>query len=118
MAWMSSRGMKIYLLAVGAVTLLAFFVTLGVMLPGYIKYRKSRVSSTLASTKKIDMSRFFIPESYKHLRDESWQPFRPDKKLWTSDDIKPYWQDPEVLILEYLEKQNENLINDLFKDIP
>ncbi len=118
MEWINSRGIKIYFLAVGAITLLVFLITIGVMLPGYIKYRKSNVSSTLVSNKKIDMSRFLIPESYKHLRDESWQPFRPDKERWTNDDIRPYWQDPEALILEYLGKQNEKLINDLYKDIP
>lgn len=118
MAWMSAREIKIYLLVVGGITLVALLITLVVMLPGYIRYTKSKVQSTLTIENKIDMSRFIIPESYMQLRDKSWIPFRPDKERWASADIDPFWQDPEILILEYLEKQNENLINELFKDIP
>ena len=118
MAWMSGREIKIYLLVVSIVTLAALLITLIVMLPGYIRYSRSKIQTDLKVEKQIDMSRFIIPESYMKLRDESWIPFRADKERWTSVDSGPYWQDPETLILEYLEKQNENLINDLFKDIP
>ena len=118
MPWISSRELKIYLLVVGVVTLVALFITLVVMLPGYIRYSRSKIETDHIAEKQIDMSRFIIPESYMKLRDENWIPFRPDKDRWTSNDTGPYWQDPEQLILEYLEKQNEKLIDELFKDIP
>ena len=118
MAWMSSREIKIYLLVVGGITLVALLITLAVMLPGYIRYTRIKAQSALTVENKIDMSQFIIPESYKQLRDSSWIPFRSDKERWTSVDIEPFWQDPETLILEYLEQQNEDLINELFKDIP
>lgn len=118
MAWMSVREIKIYLLVVGSVALAALFITLAVMLPGYIRYNRSKIQSTVTNNKKIDMSRFIIPESYMQLRDSDWIPFRSDKERWNSVDTEPFWEDPEILILEYLEKQNENLINELFKDIP
>lgn len=118
MAWMSSREIKIYLLVVGGITLVALLITLAVMLPAYIRYNKSKVQSTVTDSKKIDMSRFVIPESYKQLRDSDWIPFRPDKERWASVDIEPFWVDPEILIIEYLEKQNEKLVNELFKDNP
>ena len=118
MAWMSGREIKIYILVVGSVTLVALSITLAVMLPGYIRYNKNKVQSTLTIQDKIDMSRFIIPESYMKLRDPGWIPFRADKGRWTSADIEPFWQDPEILILEYLEVQNESLINELYEDIP
>lgn len=118
MSWISNRELKIYLFVVGVVTLAALFITIAVMLPGYIRYRRSKIETEYIADKQVDMSRFVIPESYMKFRDEKWIPFRPDKELWTSIDTGPYWQDPEILILEYLEEQNEKLINELFKDIP
>ena len=118
MAWMSERELKIYLAAVGILTLIALIITLIVLLPGYIRYHRSSIQTNLTIENKIDMSRFIIPESYMQFREDSWLPFRSDKERWTSAEIEPYWQDPKKLILDYLEKQNENLINDLFKDIP
>jgi hypothetical protein len=118
MPWISSRELKIYLLVVGIVTFVALFITIVVMLPGYIRYSRSIKDSGHIVEKQIDKSRFIIPESYMKFRDENWIPFRPDKERWTSIDTGPYWEDPEILILEYLEKQNENLINELFEDIP
>lgn len=118
MEWISGRELKIYLLVVGIAAFIALFITLIVMLPGYIRYNKSRTQTNLTVENRIDMSRFIIPESYMQFREDSWQPFRPDKERWTSSEIEPYWQDPKTLILEYLEKQNEKLIDDLFKDIP
>lgn len=118
MAWMSERELKIYLTAVGILTLIALLITLIVLLPGYIRYHKSSIQTVQTNENKIDMSRFIIPESYMQFREDSWLPFRPDKERWTSAEIEPYWQDPEKLILDYLEKQNEKLINELLKDIP
>ena len=118
MPLMSRKETKIYLLVVGFTTLGALLITLIVMLPGYIRYSRSKIQTGHSVEKQIDMSRFIIPESYRKLRNEDWIPFRSDKEQWTSSDIEPYWQDPKILILEYLEKQNENLINDIFKDIP
>lgn len=115
---LSSRELKIYLLVVGIIGLAALFITLVVMLPGYIRYNRSQTEADKIVEKQIDMSRFIIPESYMKFRDENWIPFRPDKERWTSIDTGPYWQDPEKLILEYLEIQNEKLIDELFKDIP
>ncbi len=115
---LSSRELKIYLLVVGVIALAALLITLVVMLPGYIRYNRRQAEADKIVEKQIDMSRFIIPESYMKFRDANWIPFRPDKDHWVSIDTGPYWQDPEILILEYLEKQNENLINELFKDIP
>jgi len=118
MSWLSSRELKIYLLVVGSITVLALLIVLIVLLPGYISYNKSITQSNLIPDNKIDMSKFIIPESYKKLWDNSWAHFWVDKEQWSLSDVEPYWNDPKTIILQYLEEQNEKLVNDIFKDIP
>ena len=119
MGWIGSREFKIYLVVVGAVAFLALSVTIGVMLPGYIRYTKTQKDqTTVESHSSVDIAEFIIPESYKKAWDYSVIPFREDRDHWTEEDISEFWQDPKGPILEYLEKENENLINEMFKDIP
>ncbi|MCK5674380.1 MAG: hypothetical protein KAH95_13450 [Spirochaetales bacterium] len=118
MRWLSNKELKIYLLVVGAVTLVALLITLISLLPGYLRYNKSMKQSDNIIVNAIDISKFKIPESYKKLSINGWAHFLPDKEKWTWSDIEPYWQDPEELIINYLEEQNEKLIDDIFKDIP
>ena len=118
MIWISNRELKIYIIVVGALALLALLITLIFLLPGYIRYNKSMSQSKHVTEKSIDMSRFIIPESYKSLRENTWAHFLPDRDKWTWSDIEPYWQDPEEIVLDYLEKNNEKYINDIFKAIP
>ena len=118
MLGLSANELKIYLLIVGGITVLALAITFIVLLPGYIRYNKSKLIEEQPVIDSIDMSLFKIPESYKQLREDKFVPFLPDKDYWSKEDIDPYWKDPEQLILEYLDKQNENYINELFKNIP
>jgi len=118
MGWISRKELKIYFLVVSFVTVAALLITLAILLPDYIRYSKVEKQSIPIPDKTIDMSRFVIPESYKHLLEDKWIPFRPDRDKWTEEEIKKYWQDPKEAILEYLEKENEILIDELFKEIP
>ena len=118
MTWINNRELKIYLLVVGAVALIALLITFIVLLPGYIRYNKSIVQNTQIPENSIDMSKFMIPESYKKIWESSWAYFIEDKDKWSSADIEPYWNDPKELVLKYLEEQNENYIDEIFKDIP
>lgn len=118
MAWLSKKELKIYFLVVGAITLVALLITLIILIPGYIRYNRSMIEINKPIEETVDISKFMIPVSYKTLRENSWVHFLPDKDKWSWVDIEPYWQDPEEIILKYLEEQNENLISDIFKDIP
>lgn len=118
MTWISKKELKIYLLIVGSVTLVALLITLISLLPGYLRYTKSMKKNDQTIENAIDLSKFMIPESYKKLYENSWAHFLPDKDRWSWSDIEPYWQDPEEIIINYLEEQNETLINEIFKDIP
>ena len=118
MTWLSTREFKIYLIVVGSLTLIALLITLIALLPGYISYNKNMTQKTLLVESSFDMSKFIVPESYKILYENNWAHFLPDKDKWTWSDMEPYWQDPKELILEYLEEQNEIIINDIFKNIP
>jgi len=118
MLGLSAAELKIYLLIVGGITVLALVITFIVFLPGYIRYNNSKLTAEQSVVDSIDMSLFKIPESYKKLREDKFIPFLPDKDHWSKEDVDPYWKDPEQLILEYLDEQNENYINELFKNIP
>jgi len=118
MLGLSVNELKIYLLVVGGLTVLALTITVIVLLPGYISYNKVKISDDQPAEVPIDMSLFKIPESYKQLRENEFVPFLPDKDNWSEEDVAPYWKDPKQLILEYLDKQNENYINEIFKTIP
>jgi hypothetical protein len=118
MTWLSKRELKIYILVVGIITLIALLITLIILLPGYIRYNKIMNQSNTVPEKTIDMSRFIIPESYKHLREKTWAHFIPDRDKWTRLDIEPYWQNPEEIVLDYLEQENRKYIDDIFKVIP
>ncbi len=118
MLGLSASELKVYLLIVGVIAVLALAVTVIVFLPGYIRYNNSKLMDEKPVIDSIDMSLFKIPESYKHLREDKFVPFLPDKDRWSKEDIDPYWKNPEQLVLKYLDKQNENYINELFKNIP
>ncbi|MDA3941665.1 MAG: hypothetical protein PF693_20540 [Spirochaetia bacterium] len=118
MTWLSSRELKIYLLIVGALSLIALLITLIALLPGYIRYNKSVSDTDLVLDTTIDMSKFIVPDSYKQFHEITWSHLLPDREKWSWEDIEPYWQNPKELILEYLEEQNESVIDDIFKDIP
>ncbi|MCF6335506.1 MAG: hypothetical protein L3J12_07170 [Spirochaetales bacterium] len=118
MVWISSKELKIYLIVVACVTLTALFITLIIFLPSYIQYGKMEKQSIDLSVKKADISEYLFPESFKHLWEDKWIPFRSDRDRWTREEIEKYWQDPEEAILNYLENENEKLIYELFKDVP
>ncbi len=118
MLGLSANELKIYLLVVGGLAVLSLIITGIVLLPGYISYNKVKSIDDQSLIAPIDMSLFEIPESYKHLRENKFVPFLPDKDYWSKEDVAPYWKDPKQLILEYLDKQNENYINEMFKTIP
>lgn len=118
MLGISRRELRIYLIVVGSITLVALLITLIFLLPGYISYHRTMTLGDQTEEEAIDMSKFMIPDSYKRLYKNSWDHFLPDKEKWTWSDIDPYWHDPREMILDYLEKQNENIIDDIFKDIP
>ena len=118
MEFLSPGQLKIYLFIVGAVTLLALLITLVVMVPGYLQNNRAATVAEKLMEVETDMTRFIIPESYKHLREDRWMPFRAQRNRWSWEEIEPYWQDPEKLILKYLEGRNEDLIDEIFKDIP
>jgi len=118
MVWLSKKELKVYLLVVGGISLAALLITFILLLPGYIRYNKKMVEIKKPVEDAIDISKFMIPPSYKKLRESSWIHFLPDKDKWTWGDIEPYWQDPKEIIIDYLEEQNENLISDIFKNIP
>ena len=105
MTWISNKELKIYLIVVGAVTLVALLITLISLLPGYLRYKKSMNLNDVTVEKVIDITKFMIPESYKKLRNNSWDFFLPDKDRWTWSDIEQYWQDPEELILINLDAE-------------
>jgi len=118
MLGLNANELKIYLLIVGGLTVLSLIITFIVLLPPYIRYNKAKLIDEQPVIDSIDMSLFKIPESYKQLREEKFVPFLPDKEYWSKEDIDPYWKDPKQLILKYLDKQNENYINEIFKKIP
>jgi len=118
MLGLSANELKIYLLVVGGLAVLSLIITGIVLLPGYISYNRAKLIDEQPVIAPIDMSLFEIPESYKQLRENEFVPFLPDKDYWSKEDVAPYWKDPKQLILEYLDKQNENYINEMFKTIP
>jgi hypothetical protein len=118
MIFISQKELKVYLMFVGIITLLALLIVILIFLPDYIRYYREKTEENEIVREDVDMSRFKIPDSHKTLFETRYIPFVEDKGEWTAEDSKPYWQDTELLILEYLEKENERYINELFKDIP
>ncbi len=118
MGWISRKELKIYLVAVASLTLAALLVTLLVLLPDYLRYSKLEKESIEEPERNMDISEFAVPETWKHLVEDKWIPYRKDREKWTREEVEKYWQDPKDAILNYLEKENEIVIDELFKDIP
>ncbi len=106
MGWISRKELKIYLVTVATLTLAA------------LRYSKLEKESIEEPERNIDISEFAVPETWKHLVENKWIPYRKDREKWTREEVEKYWQDPKDAILKYLEKENEIVIDELFKDIP
>ncbi len=116
MSFLSSRGWKIYLALVGLGTVIAVFITVLVLLPGYLQHKRTAASlpSGYQGMKESDrLAGYKIPEEYSKLLSEQWKQYYALKGTWGKEDISKYWVDPEKMALQFLQGENSTIIEKL-----
>ncbi len=103
-----------YFIIVGLVAAIAVSITVIIMLPGYLTQKRADKVSVQKKIKKIDLlSAYKIPEEYSTLIHEQWKHFYVPVKKWKDEDIAKYWIDPNVMALQFLEKKNNTLVENI-----
>lgn len=114
MAFITTRELKIYLVIVGLVAVLAVFITLLILLPGYFQHNKIEKTDGVMEADYSDvLSEFRVPGPYSKLLNEDWKRFYIPEGEWPEEKVKEYWINPENMILEYLDEKNTELIEDI-----
>ncbi len=115
MGFMSSSELKIYLLVVGAAAVIAFSVTLIVMLPGYrdsVKRDKQSAAQKKSRT-AVEYGDFLVPGEYAKITGGRLYSYYDYKNRWGKEEVDKYWADPEKMILKYLDRRNSSAIEDM-----
>jgi len=130
MAILTEKELKVYLLALGGLTLAALVITILVMaLKGDGDVSSAGEGPAVQEYVPADATRFLnpevdvldkvrIPEEYTRLYEKDWKPFRPMYERWTQTMTAPYWIDPQTLVREEMEKQSDREIMQFFEDVP
>ena len=115
MGFMSSSELKIYLLVVGAAAVIAFSITLVVMLPGYLDSVKHDKQSAVQQKSRtaVEYGDFLVPGEYSRITGGRLYSYYDSKNSWGKDEIGRYWADPEKMILKYLDRKNSSVIEDM-----
>jgi len=107
MALFSTWKTKKTFYAVGAAAIaavLSVFIVMGVTT------RKGKTEENEAAARRVPVEDFdsadlVLPKEFTEVWRQDWVPFRERKKMWTEEDIEPYWSDTKEVLLEVLEKQ-------------
>jgi len=117
MGFMSSSELKLYLLVVGVAALIAFSITLVIMLPGYLDFVKHDKQSAVQKKSRtaVEYGDFLVPGEYSRITGGKLYSYYDSKNRWGKDEIGKYWVDPEKMILKYLDMKNSSAIEDMLE---
>ena len=130
MAFLTAKEIKIYGLVVAGVTLLALIGTLlFVLLSREPDPKPAKAPTTTDSSAGADLfgeslsnesalQKIRIPEEYSQLYPQDWHPYRERHSSWSEEQVEAFWQDPQELIQEVLQKESDREIEEFFKEIP
>ncbi|MFO7730801.1 MAG: hypothetical protein R6V86_08555 [Spirochaetia bacterium] len=130
MAFLSAKETKIYGLVVAGVTLLALTGTLVfLLLSREPDSEPVHAPSTTDSSAGADLlgeslsnesalQKLRVPQEYSQLYQQNWQPYRERHSTWSEEQVEAFWQDPQELIQEVLQKESDREIEEFFKEIP
>ena len=114
MKFLSSRQWKMYFIFVGLIAVIAVFITVIVLLPGYLAHEKANKNAAQKKIiKKNLLSAYKIPKEYSTLITEQWKHFYVPERKWKNEDIVKYWVDPKLMALKFLERKNETLVENI-----
>ncbi|MDZ7793476.1 MAG: hypothetical protein U5P10_07200 [Spirochaetia bacterium] len=131
MAFLSAKEIKIYGLVVAGVTLLALIGTLVFLVLSRepdSEPPKAPDAATDSSagadllgkslSSESALQKIRIPEEYTQLYQQDWHPYRKRHSSWSEEQVEAFWQDPQKLIQEVLQKASDREIEEFFKEIP
>jgi|GEM_PF-2414675 len=130
MAFLSAKETKIYGMVVAGATLLALIGTLVFLLLSRepdaepVKAPTTTDSSAGADlfgespSNRSVLQKIRIPEEYTQLYQQDWYPYRERHSNWSEEQVEAFWQDPQELIQEVLQKESDREIEEFFKEIP
>jgi len=130
MAFLTAKETKIYGLIVVGVTLLALIGTLIFLLlsrePDSAPAQAPTSTDSSAGAALLGESlsnesvlqKIRIPNEYTQLYQQDWHPYRKRHSSWSEEQVEAFWQDPQELIQEVLEKESDREIEEFFKEIP
>lgn len=67
--------------------------------------------------RELDITEVVIPDEFRAIWNEKWYPYRPQLAQWSREQVNRYWEDPVDMFLDYMEKENRKLIEDIFADV-
>lgn len=129
MAFLTGKQTKIYLLAVGGLSIIALLATVVIMLlsggdsnagGGDKAYEAETAleAESFSQAAGTVVQELQVPRDFSRLYQKDWKAFRRQLERWRWEQISPYWIDPEVLVREELEKRTDRQIDSFFEELP
>lgn len=112
----SRQEIKIFLVIVLLGSLFAVIITLLVVLVPRMNGEEGAAGSGLPIESEIDITEFIFPEEFRNVWEDRWYPYRPQFKQWSTEQVEFFWVEPEELLLQHLEKINQEKLESIFSN--
>ncbi len=96
-------------------------IVVAVRMPQRIADRREaedRLEKQKRQEMRIDIADLKIPEEYQELLKDSWYPYRPRYERWSEEQASEFWIQPGEVGVKILESRNEEIVEELFENVP
>ncbi len=121
--FLGDKNFKIYIISILSITLVisATIITVNITKSNKIKKaidEKERIESLSSGPiQTVTVNSIAIPDNYKGKRDVSPIFYRSELENWSEEQISEFLYNSKQLAIEIIEKENDEEIKNIFKDI-
>jgi len=115
------REFKLFIVVALVGSLIGAGIVVAVKLPKNLAMKKeieAREDEMKLQQLEIKLTDLKIPEEFAEIWKNKWYPFRPRMKQWTKEQAALFDLNPEKIGNTILEAENEELIKDIFANVP
>ena len=121
MAREMGREIKLFILIAIAGAFIGAGVVIAVKLPKNLAVRREiaeKKEELRLEELEVDVTDLQMPKEFAEIWKTQWYPYRPQMQQWTREQARKFKVDPERIGSTILELRNEELIEDLLRDVP